>query len=188
MKESLSLLRGPIEADDDFNLTVIRRDQQIVMGTKQHGFGAGKLVLPGGKTRYYLGESGLHLVPFGEEAAREASEETGLPISTAQLSQTGLLVVSDEDDTKTIRIYQVHLPEHMTVSSDELADIGWQHAGRLDYDQMPGDYRLWLPHIIAGYAVQAFIYSEKGHVVESEIFRQQIDPLGRLEKVDAPRS
>jgi hypothetical protein len=95
MAECLSLMSGPLEAEDDFNLTVIRTDNSLLLGRKQGGFGAGQLVLPGGKTHYYIGDGGLVLSRFGPEAARDASEETGLRIASSRIAQKGILHIAD---------------------------------------------------------------------------------------------
>lgn len=176
-------MTGPIEADDDFNLTVIRTDNSVLIGRKTRGFGEGRLVLPGGKTRYYIGDSGMALVPFQEEAARELSEETGLSITTEQLAQKGILHIADADDTRTIRVYEATVEAMSQATSTELADLGWHSLAELRYLDMPEDYALWLPHILGGYAINGFIETDANKVVAANIFRQKLEPLGRMEHV-----
>ena len=67
----------------------------------------------------------------------------------------------------------------MTAASSELADLAWCSVEKLPYDEMPKDYKLWLPHILAGYAVNAFFETDSG----PKIFRQKLDTLGRMEEV-----
>lgn len=184
MSETLAILHGPIEADDDFNLTVVRYGGAVLMGRKTRGYGEGKLVLPGGKTRFYIGASGMGILPFASEAAREATEETGLAVSANQMRPMGVLHVADED-TRIVRLYEARLAIRPSdVKSGELEDIDWIDESELQYDHMPDDYRLWLPHVLAGYAVTAFFESDGHQVVEGQVFRQRLDPLGRAELLE----
>lgn len=182
MSEVLPMMRGPFDAEDDFNLTVIRTAHSVLLGRKARGFGAGNLVLPGGKTRYYLG-TGMVVIPFEEEAAREALEETGLPISPSQLTQKGILHIADENDTKTVRLYEAMLPAATPATSTELSEIGWHPTDDLPYGEMPSDYKLWLPHLLAGYAVTAYLENNSDQLVAAQLFRQKLDPLERAEEV-----
>lgn len=183
MTESLLSMSGLLEAEDDFNLTIVHCEDSILMGRKMRGFGKGKLVLPGGKTRYSIGESGIYIIPFEEEAAREATEETGIPLIGALFEQTGVLHIADEIDTRTIRIYKTRVVARTATHSDELSDLNWHPADALPYGEMPQDYGLWLPHILAGYAVTAFFETNSDQIVDAKIFRQRLNPLERAEEV-----
>lgn len=183
MSDHLSLMTGPLEAEDDFNLTIVRTNRSILLGRKVRGFGMGQLVVPGGKTRYYIGEAGIALIPFNAEAAREASEETGLQIAGTELVQKGILHIADEEDTKTVRLYEAVMPSATTVTSGELEDLAWRSLDELPYKEMPDDYKFWLPHLLAGYAINAFIESDMGQIVEVKTFKQKLEPLGRMEEV-----
>lgn len=182
MAECLSM-SGPFEAKDDFNLTVVRTDSSVLMGRKTRGFGEGQLVLAGGKTRYYIRETGVAVLPFEDEAAREVGEETGISITSRRLAQKAMLYIADEQDTKIVRIYEARIPLEVPTASTELADLSWRSAEELPYEEMPDDYKLWLPHVLAGYAVTAFFETEAGAVVDASVFRQRLEPLGRLENV-----
>jgi ADP-ribose pyrophosphatase YjhB (NUDIX family) len=184
MTESLHMLTGPLEAEDDLNLTVIRTRDTVLMGQKTRGFGRGKRVLPGGKARYYLGEAGISLLPPDEEAAREAREETGLSLRGVQLAQRGALYITDERDSRVIKLYEGRVDAGATTSSTELADLSWEAIEALPYGEMPGDYKLWLPHVLAGYAITAFFeVDEDQEVVSAKLFRQKVEPLERMEEV-----
>lgn len=183
MTEALSILTGPMESDEDYSLTVLRTQNSVLMGRKTRGYGMGKLVLPGGKNRWYLGETGMGFMPFADEAAREAREETGIRISTQELQQKGILHVIGEEESKVVRIYDALVEPNLATVSGELADQAWLPATELPYQEMPQDYPLWLPHVLAGYAVTAFLQTEQDELVHATVYRQQLQPLGRAEPV-----
>jgi len=186
MSEALQFLGMPRESEDDFNLTLIRRQGSLLLGQKTRGYGAGLLVAPGGKTRYYVSPSGIGLLPSGMEAAREASEESGLPIAADQLTQVGALHIADEDDTKIIRLFQVAVEADTSLVSTEFDAIDWYPEVDLPYEQMPKDYKLWLPSVLAGYAVTGFFETSNDVLVQARVFRSGIDGKTRAQEVDIP--
>lgn len=183
MAESLEIMDGPLEADDQFNLTVVRSTGSIVMGRKLRGYGKGRLVLPGGKSHYYLGSGGIAIVPGPYDASRELFEETGIDTDVRSLSQVGLLNIATEEDIKSVAIYEAHTRKVALHNTAELTDLDWYAETSLPYNEMPKDYKLWLPHILAGYAVTAYFETYNDDLVDATIYRQQQNPLSRAERL-----
>jgi 8-oxo-dGTP pyrophosphatase MutT (NUDIX family) len=170
MSEPIELLGGPHESDEQYNLAVITAGTElgrvVLLGEKTRGYGAGQLVLPGGKERYYVGSSGMLLVPGGVE--REVREETKLAVPAGGWTPAGGLVVSDDEDIlRQINVYTTELPGPSTVTdSDEQYNLAWFPAHDLPYDRMPEDYEMWLRHVLAGFAIFFFLRHEGGKLVE----------------------
>lgn len=174
---------GPYELEDYFSLSVIRSAGSLVLGRKTRGYGAGKLALPGGKDHYYLSELGIGLATGPQNASREIYEEVGLDIDPQLIARVGILYVSTEDDNKDVAIYEVTCRQASLTNTDELESVNWYPEDSLPYEEMPADYKLWLPSILAGYMVTAYLETDHDEILEGKLFRQQINPLGRLEQV-----
>jgi hypothetical protein len=184
MSEWLDLARGPIDSDDEFNLAIIRGAGCVVLGRKSRGYGAGKIVLPGGKKRYYLIGNGIGIIPGTVDVSGEVFEETRLDIDTGLFTQAAMLFVATEDDTKTVEIHTAHIrkvPLLPASISADITDLNWHEEASLPYDDMPPDYKLWLPHVLSGYAVNAFFETEKGVLFGGKVYRQRLEPIGRME-------
>ena len=184
MKESLQLLDGPFDAEDSFTLAILRNSGAIILGQKTRGFGAGKLVLPGGKDHLYVGNSGIALVPHIDNITREVNEEIGLMINHTAFTRIADLHVSTEDDGKDISVFQANCSCAEINSTDELQNAQWYSENDLPYEEMPEDYSLWLPHVLAGYAVTAYIVTDRESIVDARIFRHKLEPLGRMEMLE----
>jgi 8-oxo-dGTP diphosphatase len=162
------------EADDCFSLTVVRHAGSIALGRKTRGYGVGRLVLPGGKDRF--GPAGsLH-----ENAAREVKEEIGVE---AAVKQVGVLHISTEADIKKVSLFEAWTKLPYLHPSEELSSPQWYPKDALPYEDMPADYAIWLPHIIAGYSVTAMLETNQDVVIGGMVIRQQQEPLGRAEQV-----
>jgi hypothetical protein len=180
MLTSIDILDGPFEFDDSYSLVVVRHAGCVALGRKTRGYGTGRLVLPGGKNRYYIGGDGIGIVPEDIEASREVKEELGV---NTNANQVGVLHITDEYDIRKIAIFEAHCADPALQVSDELTELAWRSDDSLSYNEMPSDYALWLPHIVAGYAITAFLESSEGVVVDGTIIRQQLNPLGRAEQI-----
>jgi 8-oxo-dGTP diphosphatase len=186
MIEQLGALHGPRDSDESFSLAVIRSAGGVILGRKTRGFGTGKLMLPGGKDRYFVSGNGVGLIPGRVDVAREVREETGLDIDPIEFEQRAVLHVYAPGSTRTITAYQAWAMQEPLQSTDELTPLEWHNEKTLPYDEMPDDYRHWLPHVLAGYAVTAFFNTTSGGHVGGKVFRQQLEPLGLLEEVPVP--
>lgn len=184
---SVEYLGAPLDSDEMYNLNIVRACGAIVLGTKARGFGTGKSVLPGGKEQFYLSPSGIHLFPGFFGASRELSQETGLSIPDAAWKQIGNLYVLSSDDERQVQLNQAILPAKAVLQgSGELADPTWVDESNLNYDEMPSDYRLWLPHILAGYSINAFFEIDDDDTIYGTILGTRDDGQGRSFALTVP--
>lgn len=185
MKERLESSHTLLDSDESFSLSVVTNDNRIALGAKTRGFGSGRLVLPGGKNRYSIDASGICIVSGPVDASREVYEETGLDIDPSSFLHVARLNIDTEDDFRTISVYKAKSGNYPLIDTGELEGLTWHDVQALPYDKMPKDYRYWLPHVLAGYAVTAFFTTNYTDLVAAKIFRQQLEPIGRLEELPA---
>lgn len=126
-------------------LVLLRRDDQILLGLKKRGFGAGHWNGFGGK-----------LVP-GETiraaAKREVMEECGVHVS--RLQQCGRLFFTFAHDPLELDVH-VFTTSQFTGEPGETEEMKpqWFALAEIPYDQMWADDKHWFPHFLAG---QAFV-------------------------------
>jgi 8-oxo-dGTP diphosphatase len=127
-------------------LCFLVHDGQVLLGRKKRGFGAGRIVGPGGKV-----EPGERPV---EAAAREVAEETGL--RATHLSEAAWITYRfparpawDQD----ARVFTTKRWTGEPAESDEMNPRWWK-TDDLPLDEMWDDARYWLPRILAGERVR----------------------------------
>lgn len=124
---------------------------ELLLGVKKRGFGAGRLVAPGG--RIEPGESAP------EAAVREVREESGLAVALADLRSAGHIryrFPARPEWDLTITVFTADRFEGEPRASDEI-DPAWHAVASLDYGAMWDDARYWLPGVLAGERVDALI-------------------------------
>ncbi|HSW74440.1 MAG TPA: hypothetical protein VLG16_01075 [Candidatus Saccharimonadales bacterium] len=183
MSDLFEVACEPIESDEIFNLIVVRSVGHIALGQKTRGYGRDKLVLPGGKERYCLSSSGVGILLGAYDASRELFEETGIDLDPSLLSEVGRLNIDTEDDTRLVKVLTGSSRKVPLKGDSELTGLDWYPEISLPYEKMPRDYGLWLPHVLAGYVVTAFLDTDEGELLGGHIFRQHIDPLERAELI-----
>jgi 8-oxo-dGTP diphosphatase len=124
---------------------------ELLLGVKKRGFGAGRLVAPGGR------------LEAGESAAgatvREVREETGLEVALGDLRAAGRIAYrfpARPEWDLTIAVFTAGRFAGEPRPSDEL-DPAWHRVAELDYTAMWDDARYWLPAALAGERVDALI-------------------------------
>jgi 8-oxo-dGTP diphosphatase len=136
--------------------------EEVLLGRKKTGLGAGHLVGPGGKLE--AGESPV------DAAVREVHEEVGLVVHPADLRPMGHLVYPFPHAPKWSQKSWVFIArrwEGEARESDELAPV-WIDVDTIPLDEMWDDARYWLPATLHGAPVDAtFTFGPDGLTVES---------------------
>lgn len=145
--------------------------QQVLLGEKLRGFGAGRVVAPGGTASD--GECP------NQAASRELAEETGLTIAAEDLTALGQIRFDFLGKPEAALFAHVFLAQHEgnePQDSDELASR-WFDVADLPFDLMWPDSALWLPDALASEPTNwRFVYGAKGK------------SLKRHEKLAAPQA
>lgn len=129
---------------------ILKRDNKTCLGLKKRGFGAGKLVEPGGKVE--PGETPK------AAAIREAEEEVGVKIYDAHKVGTIVfrnLFYKGEPETAITHVYMSEDFDGEPTESDELTP-GWYDINALPYNKMWGDDEHWMPEVFRGKVVDAY--------------------------------
>ncbi|MBN1858500.1 8-oxo-dGTP diphosphatase [Candidatus Bipolaricaulota bacterium] len=129
-------------------------NQQVLLGLKKRGFGAGKLNGFGGKL--LTGESPR------EAMSRELAEECGLIVAASAFESRGVLVFrfpyAPQHDHR-VRVFVTTTFEGKPRETDEMIPE-WYPAADPPLDRMWQDDSLWLASILAGRsAVGRFFFS-----------------------------
>lgn len=183
----------PLEDGSIADLCIVTSPEGILLGQKTRGFGTGSLVLPGGKGHFnIMGNHGVNpytsLINYLHPVINtrdEVAQETGLTIDLSKMRQVGQLLVEYSDkygdlETRGIDLIQVNLGETPELGSPapdaDLVSPTWYPIDDLPYNRMPRDYELWLPHVLSGHLVTAFLVSIETDFKGSQIFLTHQDP------------
>lgn len=138
----------------------LRADGHVLLGWKQRGFGAGKLVALGGKLQ--AGESAA------QAACRELWEEAGLLVDAAELqpaAQLTFLFPSLPAWDHAAQVFVAHRWQGKSKPSEEVTPR-WVAWAALPFAAMWDDSRFWLPRVLAGERVRAtYVYGDALTVV-----------------------
>ena len=129
--------------------------QQVLLGRKKKGLGAGNIVGLGGKLE--PGESAL------DAAVREVEEESGLVVAASALVPLGVLTYLFPHRESWSQESSVFVCEEWAGTPRESDELNpeWFDVASLPVDQMWDDARHWLPGVLAGTPVRAtFTFGE----------------------------
>ena len=127
-------------------LAIIRKGDQILLGTKKRGFCAGTINAFGGKQD--PGET------MEQAMVRETFEEVG--ITPTEYDMTAF--IKFDTDYKGERVYIDMYVYNVTdfigeaVETEEMLPQ-WYNKDEIPFDKMLGDDRLWFPDVLAGKCV-----------------------------------
>lgn len=137
-------------------------DEQVLLGRKKTGLGAGNLVGPGGKLE--AGESPA------DAAVRETLEEVGITIDPADLTLIGELTYPFPHHPQWSQKSWAFVCRDWIgepVESDELAPE-WFPVAEIPLEQMWDDAKHWLPAALGGTVIRAtFTFGADGRTVEN---------------------
>jgi 8-oxo-dGTP diphosphatase len=123
--------------------------QELLLGFKKRGFGAGRWVGLGGH------------VEDGEDSAdaavREVREETGLIVAPSSLAHMATLRFAFPARPAWDQTAEVYLTTEFAGAAAESDEVipRWFAASALPFDQMWDDARYWVPAVLAGRRVSA---------------------------------
>lgn len=143
-------------------LCLVRKDDQVLLGMKKRGFGAGRWNGFGGKLE--PGET------VEEAVAREMFEESGVKLS--DMEKVGQFDFEFYD--KLGHILEVHLFtsgnfEGDPIETEEMLPR-WFGINEIPFDEMWADDRHWFPLFLEGKKFKGrFLFGENDSVLEKEL-------------------
>ncbi|HTU76514.1 MAG TPA: 8-oxo-dGTP diphosphatase [Trebonia sp.] len=130
-------------------------EQEVLLGRKKTGLGAGKTVGPGG-----------HVEPGetpAQAAAREVKEEAGISVAPGALSEVAFITFLFPARPRWDMTVNVFTSADWAGSAAESPEIvpRWFPLSGLPLDRMWDDARHWLPRVLAGERLRAtFSYAD----------------------------
>eukprot|EP00058_Branchiostoma_floridae_P005735 XP_002591223.1 hypothetical protein BRAFLDRAFT_249348 [Branchiostoma floridae] len=148
-------------------LVLIRHQQQVLLGMKKRGFGAGRWNGFGGKVE--MGET------IEQAAKRELEEESCLRVDSLQ--KVGLLLFEFVGDPVMLEVH-VFSSRHFTGEPRETEEMRpkWFPVEHIPYDSMWPDDIHWFPLFLKGSKFSGF-FKFKGHNTILEHSLQELDTL-----------
>lgn len=144
-------------------LVLLIKDDQILLGKKKRGFGAGKWNGPGGKVE--PNET------IEQALIRETQEEVGLtPILYESRGTIEFLEFFKGEKIKTIfYLFVCNKWKGDLTESDEL-EPRWFPVDEIPYKLMFEDDKYWMPLVLEGKEIKAFFeFDENWNIVRKEI-------------------
>ncbi len=140
-------------------LCLVRKNDQVLLGVKKRGLGAGRWTGLGGKVE--PGES------IEEAIKREIFEESG--ITVLQVVKQGVLefkFLGDPADYE-IHVFSARDFKGEPAETNEIGPIAWFNISEIPYDKMWPDNRHWFQPLIAGKNLRGrFILGENDKIMD----------------------
>jgi 8-oxo-dGTP pyrophosphatase MutT (NUDIX family) len=152
-------------------LTVITRNNKILLGMKKRGFGQGKYNGFGGKPQD--NEELMDCV------CRETEEETGIRLSKDNLELVGIFdfyfTNKPKDWDQQVHVFKTNLYRGEPKETEEMKPQEFPITD-IPYSQMWVDDSYWLPKVLAGKKVLgSFTFAEDGGIAKYDL--QEVDSL-----------
>ena len=154
-------------------LCMVCKDDQVLLGYKKRGFGAGRWNGFGGKL--IEGET------LEAAAKRELYEEVG--IIPEEMPKLGIISFSFDGDSKKleVHIFRIDAFSGEPTESEEM-DPKWFTASEIPFTQMWSDDEYWFPYLLANKKFTASFHFDKPSTAEysSKILNMQINEVDTL--------
>ena len=139
------------------------RNNQVLLGEKRHGIGAGMLTGPGGV---------IHSAESVDQAVAQKCKES-IGVLPTYFSKIGELEHDMWHDGKKGRIMtDLYVAEEWEGEAEETSIMTpkWVQCDDLPFKQLWPDAQYWLPHVLAGERVKGvFTYDENGDLITHNI-------------------
>ncbi len=145
-------------------LTLIQKDQKLLLGLKKRGFGMGKWNGFSGKPE--LGETIM------EAAAREVYEECNLAVKN--LEEVGLINFSWLNKQQDLEVHVFKCTEFSgKIEESEEMKPAWFSLDKIPYDKMWDDDNYWLPIFLANKKFEAdFVFDDNDKVIKHKLIEK----------------
>jgi 8-oxo-dGTP pyrophosphatase MutT (NUDIX family) len=134
--------------------------QEVLLGLKKVGFGAGKYAGFGGRPE--TGET------VRMAAIRELEEEMGIRVASDELNRVGhltFLFPAKPEWSQTVHVFVVNDWSGSPIESDEMKPV-WCSTDKIPFEQMWDDAFYWLLQVLHGRKIRArFIYRNDNQTV-----------------------
>ena len=148
-------------------LLFLVRDGQVCFAEKQKKIGAGRLNGFGGKVE--PGET------IEQAMIRETEEEIGItPTAYKQMGEVLFHNPSDDEAMRRMRVYVFTATEWTgePAETDEMKRPVWYGIDQVPYDKMLAGDQIWLPYVLQGRPVKAFIrFNDDWSLAEQRVER-----------------
>lgn len=152
---------GDHEMKKVLTLTIVHRGNQVLLGLKKRGFGAGRWNGFGGK------------VEKGEEikvaARRELREEAGITAKSLHHLGTIEFRWRGKDDVLEVHVFKAHAFRGIPEESDEMRPE-WFELDKIPFKEMWSDDRYWFPLFLKGRPFEAsFEFDNRNEVLKYKV-------------------
>ncbi|MBN2585076.1 8-oxo-dGTP diphosphatase [Patescibacteria group bacterium] len=142
-------------------LCIPHRNDEVWLGMKKKGFGAGRWNGFGGKVK--TGET------IEQAAVREMEEESGCRVN--QLEKLGVLLFQNGDMPELVEMHlfkTTDFPEAL-MESEEMRPQRFK-ISEMPFDEMWESDRYWMPYFLAGKEFEGeFTFDNSDHIIEAEV-------------------
>jgi len=150
-------------------LCLLRKDDQILLGMKKYGFGAGKWNGFGGKLDF--GET------IEQAARREMQEESSVIVEN--LEKRGVLDFEFQGNSEILEVHVFHT-QNFTGMPKETNEMRpqWFEIDHIPYDKMWPDDEFWIPLFLEGKKFRGrFVFNQEKN---AKIIRQYLEVVENL--------